>query len=182
MQFNSFLSLRGQTQRFLNRFIYAFILAASNALLTACVSSSGGGGGGAAPPSVPSRVGVFSHVSYDFVLLNATQTGLSASPVNDRRLGLINVEEAEIRARLPEGAVWQPSDVRYTIVGGANDLTRAFFKLDRATLLFEAAPRYASRTFTLDYVVNTLGIDALRIAANVSYVDAARGAPDLRSV
>ena len=93
-------------------------------------------------------------------------------PVGERRLGLIHVEEAEIRARLPEGAVWQPSDVRYTIVGGTNDLTRAFFKLDRAMLLFEAAPRYASRTFTLDYVVNTLGIDALRIAANVSYVDA----------
>ena len=97
---------------------------------------------------------------------------LSASPVNDRRLGLINVEEAEIRARLPEGAVWQPADVRYTIVGGANDLTRAFFKLDRAMLLFEAAPRYASRTFTLDYVVNTLGVNTLRVEANVSYVDA----------
>ena len=39
-------------------------------------------------------------------------------------------------------------------------------------MLFEAAPRYASRTFTLDYVVNTLGIDALRVVANVSYVDA----------
>ena len=171
MKFNSSWSLRGQTQRFFNRFIYAFILTASGALLTACVSSSGGGGGAAAP-SAPSRVGVFSHAAYDFVLLNATQTGLSASPVNDRRLGLINVEEAEIRARLPEGAVWQPADVRYTIVGGANDLTRAFFKLDRATLLFEAAPRYASRTFTLDYVVNTLGVNTLRVEANVSYVDA----------
>ena len=71
-----------------------------------------------------------------------------------------------------KGRCGSRADVRYTIVGGTNDLTRAFFKLDRATLLFEAAPRYASRTFTLDYVVNTLGIDALRIAANVSYVDA----------
>ena len=74
MKFNSSWSLRGQTQRFFNRFIYAFILTASGALLTACVSSSGGGGGAAAP-SAPSRVGVFSHAAYDFVLLNATQTG-----------------------------------------------------------------------------------------------------------
>ena len=71
-----------------------------------------------------------------------------------------------------KGRCGSRADVRYTIVGGANDLTRAFFKLDRAMLLFEAAPRYASRTFTLDYVVNTLGIDALRVMANVSYVDA----------
>ena len=173
MKFNSSWSLQGQTKRFLNRFIYTFILTASGVLLTACVSSSGGGGGGgAAAPSAPSRVGVFSHAVYDFVLANTTQAGRNQSPVGERRLGLIQVEEAEIRARLPEGAVWQPNDVRYTIVGGANDLTRAFFKLDRAALLFEAAPRYASRTFTLDYVVNTLGIDALRVVANVSYVDA----------
>ena len=172
MQFNSFLSFQGLTERLFNRFIYTLILAASGVLLTACVSSSGGGGGGAAAPSAPSRVGVFSHAAYDFVLLNTTQAGRNQSPVGERRLGLIHVEEAEIRARLPAGAVWQPDDVRYTIVGGANDLTRAFFKLDRAALLFEAAPRYASRTFTLDYVVNTLGIDALRVVANVSYVDA----------
>ena len=85
MKFNSSWSLQGRTKRFFNRFIYAFILTASGVLLTACVSSSGGGGGGAAAPSAPSRVGVFSHAAYDFVLLNATQAGRNQSPVGERR-------------------------------------------------------------------------------------------------
>ena len=148
--------------------------------LTACVSGGGGGGGGSSPSPAPERVGLFSHTSYDFALLNTTQTGqeIDNDTLDARTLGLIDLEDAEVRAavraRLPAGST--DYTVAYTIVGGANDLTRAFFTLqadNSARLLFQAAERYNRRAYTLDYVVNTLGIDELEVAANISYVDAA---------
>ena len=147
---------------------------AGGALITACVSG-GGGGGGSSPSPAPERVGLFSHASYNFALLNTTRTGraIDRDTLDARTLGLIDLEDAEVRALLPAGtADWS---VAYTIVGGANDLTRAFFRLqadNSARLLFQAAERYNRRAYTLDYVVNTLGVDELDVAANISYVDA----------
>ena len=177
MLIHFFLPLLGQLGRFSNRLVSSVVLAAPSVLLVACVS--GGGGGGSSPSGPPPPRGLFSHASYNFVMLNSTRTGsgADAQTLDNRTLGLIDVEEAEVRALLPEGAVWDPDDVRYTrytIVGGANDLTKAFFRLDHgnsARLLFQAAPRYAQRNFTLDYVVNTLGVKALRVEANISYID-----------
>ena len=171
MNLNVFSALIEQLRRFLSCFVYPFVLAALSVLITACVSGGGGGSSSTRVVVPGERIGLFSHASYAFVMLNTTQTN---APEANRTLGLIDLEDAEVRARLPEGAVWHPSDVRYTIVGGANDLTRAFFTLghgNSATLIFQADRRYASRTFTLDYVVNTLGVDALRVEANISYVD-----------
>ena len=183
MSLNLCLPLLGQVRRFLNRFVYSVVLAALSVLITACVSGGGGGGGGSSPNPAPERVGLFSHVSYDFALLNTTQTGRAIDPntLDARTLGLIDLEDAEVRAavraRLPAGSTRSTDyTVAYTIVGGANDLTRAFFRLQEdnsARLLFQAAERYNRRAYTLDYVVNTLGVDELDVAANISYVDAA---------
>ena len=175
MIFISFPPLWGPLRRFLNRFVSFFLLMAGGALITACVSG-GGGGGGSSPSPAPERVGLFSHASYNFALLNTTQTGraIDRDTLDARTLGLIDLEDAEVRALLPAGITeW---NVAYTIVGGANDLTRAFFRLQEdnsARLLFQAAARYNRRAYTLDYVVNTLGVDELDVAANISYVDAA---------
>ena len=145
-------------------------------VLTACVSGGGGGGGGGQP--APSRVGLFSHASYDFVLLNTTRAG-GRNPDSEanRTLGLIYLEDAEVRARLPEG-ITTYHEPRYRIVPAAddpNDLTLAFFQLKQnspsARLVFEVAERYNRRAYNLDYVVNTLGVNQLRVEANISYVD-----------
>ena len=170
-------SLLRRVRRFLSRFVYSVVFAALSVLLVACVSGGGGGGSSSSTSGPAGRVGLFSHASYNFVMLNTTLSDSNNATLDNRTLGLIDVEEAEVRALLPEGAVWDPDDVRYTrytIVGGANDLTQAFFRLDHgnsARLLFQAAPRYAQRNFTLDYVVNTLGVKALRVEANISYID-----------
>ena len=162
----------------MRRFAARLAVASGPFFLAACVASGGGGGGGV-PPSEPSRVGLFSHVAYDFGLLNTTRSGGAApDPVANRTLGLIYLEDAEVRARLPRGAM--DYRVNYTLVGGTNDLTQAFFALNMtdapgARLLFQVAPRYARRAYALNYVVNTLGVRALRVEAQISYLNASGG-------
>ena len=92
-----------------------------------------------------------------------------------------------MRARLPEGVTDYTVD--YSIVGEANDLAHAFFVVNTtnapnkgARLLFQAAPRYARRAYNLDYVVNTLGVNRLRVEANISYVNAAGDSQYLKFV
>ena len=163
----------------MRRFVAKLAVASVPFFLAACVASVGGGGGGSAPPSEPSRVGLFSHLAYDFGLLNTTRSGgREPDPVANRTLGLIYLEDAEVRARLPRGAM--DYRVNYTLVGGTNDLTRAFFALNMtdapgARLLFQVAPRYARRAYALNYVVNTLGVRALRVEAQISYLNASGG-------
>ena len=167
-------SLLRQVRRFLSRFVYSVVFTALSVLLVACVSGGGGGGSSSSTSPATGRVGLFSHASYNFVMLNTTLSDSNDETLNNRTLGLIDVEEAEVRAELPPGAVWDPDTVDYTIVGGANDLTKAFFRLEpgnSATLIFQAAPRYAQRNFTLDYVVNILKVNALDVVANISYID-----------
>ena len=177
MMFNSFLALWGQLHQFFNRAVSLIALAALGILLTACVSGGGGGGGGQPPPAR----GLFSHASYDFVLLNTTRTGGGADngTLDSRTLGLIYLEDAEVRARLPAG-ITTYNEPKYRIVPARddpNDLTLAFFQLKQnsptARLVFEVAARYNRRVYNLDYVVNTLGVDELRVEANISYVDQA---------
>ena len=177
MIFNSFLALWGQLHQFFNRAVSLIALAALGILLTACVSGGGGGGGGQPPPAR----GLFSHASYDFVLLNTTRTGGGADvgTLDSRTLGLIYLEDAEVRARLPAG-ITTYNEPKYRIVPARddpNDLTLAFFQLKQnsptARLVFEVAERYNRRVYNLDYVVNTLGVDELRVEANISYVDQA---------
>ena len=147
--------------------------------LAACVASIGGGGG--SPPGPPERVGLFSHASYAFGLLNTTLSG-GATPdeAANRTLGLIYLQDAEVRARLPHGAV--DYRVNYTLVGGANDLRLAFFALNTTDapnkgvrLLYQVAPRYARRAYALNYVVNTLGVRSLRVEAQIVYLNASGG-------
>ena len=177
MMFNSFLALWGQLHQFFNRAVSLIALAALGILLTACVSGGGGGGGGQPPPAR----GLFSHASYDFVLLNTTRTGGGADngTLDSRTLGLIYLEDAEVRARLPAG-ITTYNEPKYRIVPARddpNDLTLAFFQLKQnsptARLVFEVAERYNRRVYNLAYVVNTLGVDELRVEANISYVDQA---------
>ena len=147
--------------------------------LAACVASTGGGGG--SPPGPPERVGLFSHASYEFGLLNTTLSGGAApDEAANRTLGLIYLQDAEVRARLPHGSV--DYRVNYTLVGGANDLRLAFFTLNTtdapnkgARLLYQVAPRYARRAYALNYVVNTLGVRSLRVEAQIVYLNASDG-------
>ena len=152
-----------------NKCLHVLILLASSVFVTACVSSGGGGGGGA--PVTSGRVGVFSHAAYDFVLANATRLNAASA---SRVLGVVYLEEAEVRARL--GSTSRITGVTYTLTG----LEREFFSIEpRQAVDLASGVRvsFGSSNFphtpmTLNYVVNTLGVDRMTVTAAIAYVDA----------
>ena len=168
MMFNSFLALWGQYRRFLSRFVYSFVLAALSVLLAACVSGGGGGGSGAAPAAR----GLFSHAAYDFVLANATRLNAATSA---RVLGRVYLEAAEVEARLGPGATI--TGVAYALTG----LEREFFSiapaqaadLTNGAMLSFGSPNFPNTPMTLDYIVNTLGVDRMTVRATIAYIDGA---------
>ena len=165
---NVCLPLLGQLGRFGNRLVSSVILTALSVLLVACVS--GGGGGGSSP--APAARGLFSHAAYDFVLANSTRLNAATSA---RVLGRVYLEAAEVEARLGPGA---------TITGVAyalSDLEREFFSiaparaadLTNGTMLSFGSPNFPNTPMTLDYIVNTLGVDRMTVRATIAYTDGA---------
>ena len=165
---NVCLPLLGQLGRFGNRLVSSVILTALSVLLVACVS--GGGGGGSSP--APAARGLFSHAGYDFVLANSTRLNAATSA---RVLGRVYLEAAEVEARLGPGA---------TITGVAyalSDLEREFFSiaparaadLTNGTMLSFGSPNFPNTPMTLDYIVNTLGVDRMTVRATIAYIDGA---------
>ena len=168
----AFRALLTDQQTRCNRCLHVLILIASSVFVTACVSSGGGGGGGA--PATSGRVGVFSHAAYDFVLANATRLNAALA---SRVLGVVYLEEAEVRARL--GSTSRITGVTYTLTG----LEREFFSitprqaadLASGVRVSFGSPNFPHTPMTLNYVVNTLGVDRMTVTAAIAYVDA-RGA------
>ena len=126
----------------------------------------------AAVGPAPAARGLFSHAAYDFVLANSTRLNAATSA---RVLGRVYLEAAEVEARLGPGA---------TITGVAyalSDLEREFFSiaparaadLTNGTMLSFGSPNFPNTPMTLDYIVNTLGVDRMTVRATIAYTDGA---------
>ena len=147
-------------------------LLASVLFVAACAGGGGGGGGGSnGGPAPAERGGLFSHAAYDFILANTTRLDASAT---DRVLGVIFLEEPAVQARI--GLESEITGVAYTLTG----LEQSFFSITprRAAdltggvrVLF-GSPNFPNTPLTLDYVVNTLGVDRMTVTATITYVDA----------
>ena len=145
------------------------LLLAGLVFVTACAGGGGGGGGGGGP--APAVRGLFSHAAYDFILANTTRLNAASA---SRVLGVVYLEEAEVQAQIgPESEI---TGVAYTLTG----LEQSFFSITPrqavdvsggVRVLF-GSPNFPNTPLTLDYVVNTLGVDRMTVTATITYVDA----------
>ena len=145
------------------------LLLAGLVLVTACVSSGGGGGSSGGP--APAMRGLFSHAEYDFVLANTTRLNAASA---SRVLGVVYLEEAEVQARI--GPASRITGVTYTLTG----LEQSFFSIEPRQAVDLASgvrvsfgsPNFPNTPMTLDYVVNTLGVNRMMVTAVITYLDA----------
>ncbi len=149
--------ISGRSAVFVRRLAILFTFFASLFSLSACVPSYSSGGG-------PAR-NLFSHAAYHFALANTTTTAASS---RNRTMGVVRLENEEVRARLPQGA--GNVTVTYRLLPGDNELVATFFEVNASSgrLLFKSD---GAQDFSLGHVVRVLGVREFEVAADISYLD-----------